>query len=235
MSYRPKRQSDLAFLKDCKHIFLWPVIQIYMSKISAIIFDLGGVILDLDQGKTIRAFSRAGLDLDQMNMNSSIFNDFETGRISAVDFRQGIKTAMKGSMGDAEIDEAWNAMLLDTTHERFEMIAELKKKFKVYLLSNTNSIHIDAFRKYIETFSGLKAWDALFDKQFLSYEIGLRKPDKKMYEYIVKDIGQDAHKCLFIDDSIINIRGAAASGLRILHAQNPLDAKLLSEIQVMVS
>lgn len=206
-----------------------------MSKISAIIFDLGGVILDLDQGKTIRAFSRAGLDLEQVNAHSAIFNDFETGRISAVDFRQAIKTALRGSMGDEEIDAAWNAMLLDTTRERFDIIAELKKKFKIYLLSNTNSIHIDAFRKYIDTFSGLKAWDDLFDKQFLSYEVGLRKPDKEMYEYVVNDIGHDAHKCLFIDDSIINIRGAASSGLRVLHAQNPLDAKLLSEIQVMIS
>lgn len=202
-----------------------------MTKISAIIFDLGGVILDLDQDKTVRAFSRLGVDLDLMNGQSSIFNDFETGKIVAADFRHGIKTALKGEITDERIDEAWNAMLLETNLERFKIVAALKKDFRTYLLSNTNSIHIDAFRKYLEGFCGTSAWDVLFDKQFLSYEIGLRKPGKAIYEYVLKDQGLTSAQCLFIDDSVPNLNGAASLGMRTLHAKHPLDEQLLAEIR----
>jgi putative hydrolase of the HAD superfamily len=201
-----------------------------MAKISAIIFDLGGVLLDLDQDKTLRTFSRMGVDLDDLNASLPIFTDFETGKINAADFRQGIKTVLKGEITDEQIDSAWNAMLLETNPERFEIIMELRSRFKTYLLSNTNSIHIEAFRKYIQGFSGLEKWDALFDKQFLSYEIGLRKPGKAIYEYVLKDIGFAGNECLFIDDSVVNLHGASAAGIHVLHAKSPLDRQLQQEI-----
>src|SRR6187551_1526853 len=112
-----------------------------MEKISAIVFDLGGVLLNLDQNRTIRAFERYGLDMEKLNEHSSLFNDFETGQITDVDFRQGIKTALKGNITDTEIDVAWNAMLLFIVEERFGLVEQLKSKFDIYLLSNTNSIH----------------------------------------------------------------------------------------------
>jgi FMN phosphatase YigB (HAD superfamily) len=206
-----------------------------MSKISAIIFDLGGVLLNLDQDKTIRAFERLGLDLDAMNSESSVFHDFETGRINAADFRQAIKSMLKGNITDGQIDTAWNAMLLDINTERLNILVELKRRFKVYLLSNTNSIHIDFFRKYIDTLSGLTPWDDLFDKQYFSYEIGLRKPGKGIYEYVLKDINRAGNECIFIDDSLSNLRGASSAGIYTFHASKPLDAAMHKEIMHMVS
>lgn len=209
------------------------VIQELMTKISAIIFDLGGVLLDLDQGKTIRTFSRLGIDLEELNAKSSLFTDFETGKITAPDFRHALKSVLKGEITDTQIDHAWNAMLLETKRERFEIIGELRGHFKTYLLSNTNSIHIDSFRQYIDGFSGIDKWNSLFDKQYLSYEIGLRKPGKEIYEYVLKDIGHAGNECLFIDDSLPNLHGATAAGIHTLHAKYPLNTDLLKEIKAI--
>lgn len=206
-----------------------------MHKISTIIFDLGGVILDLDQGKTLRAFARKGLDLEDVNEASPIFNDFETGKISAIDFRHGIRTLFKGNITDTEIDDAWNAMLLDTYEERFKILEGLRKQFRIYLLSNTNSIHIDWVRDYIHKTFGLERWDNLFDKQYLSYEIGLRKPNKDIYEYVLKDIQKYPQECLFIDDNYANVKGAASVGIHTLQALHPLDQEMLSNIKQIIS
>lgn len=206
-----------------------------MNKISTIIFDLGGVILDLDQGKTLRAFARKGLDLEDVNETSPIFTDFETGKITAPDFRQGIKSLFKGNITDTEIDEAWNAMLLDTYEERFRIIEGLRKQFRIYLLSNTNSIHIDFVRDYLNKHFSIERWDNLFDKQYLSYEIGLRKPHKNIYEYVLNDIQKQPQVCLFIDDSFANIKGAESAGIQTLLALNPLDQEMLSNIKQIVS
>ncbi|MFN5545408.1 MAG: hypothetical protein ACK49O_09360 [Bacteroidota bacterium] len=98
-----------------------------MSTISTVIFDLGGVILNLNQDLTLRAFQRLGLDLSEVNFNSSIFTDFETGKITASDFRSGIKTHLKKEIPDVAIDQAWNAMLLDLPEHRLKAIEHLRK------------------------------------------------------------------------------------------------------------
>jgi putative hydrolase of the HAD superfamily len=202
-----------------------------MKKISAIVFDLGGVLLNLDQDRTLRAFGRYGLDLEMVNDQSSLFTDFETGKIRDIDFRQGIQTALKGTITNAQIDEAWNAMLLFMVEERFGLVEQLKSKYDIYLLSNTNSIHIDWFRAYLDETFGQERWNRLFKHQFLSYEIGLRKPHTNIYEYVLGEINCEPQQVVFIDDSLQNLKGAAQVGMHTVHARNPLDEKLLSDIQ----
>lgn len=206
-----------------------------MKKISTIIFDLGGVLLNLDQDKTLRAFGRLGLDLDDVNESSSIFNDFETGKLNAADFRHGIKSLKKGEITDHEIDIAWNAMLLETSEERLKLLENLSKHFTLYLLSNTNSIHIQHFRKYIDEHFGLNRWDKLFAKQFLSYEMGKRKPNKDIYLHVLDDIAREADECIFIDDNMSNVRTAAALGIHTIWAKTPLDQVLNENIQTTAS
>jgi glucose-1-phosphatase len=206
------------------------VIQVGMKKISTIIFDLGGVLLDLDQDKTLRAFNRLGLDLDDVNESSTLFTDFETGNINAADFRQGIQTISKGTLTNEQIDHAWNLMLLDTTEERLRLLEQLRKNYNVYLLSNTNSIHIDYFKTYMESTFGWERWSNLFNHQYLSYEIGLRKPHKAIYEYVLEDIARDAKECIFIDDNITNIRNAAALGIHTILASKPFDLEMANAI-----
>jgi glucose-1-phosphatase len=205
-----------------------------MHTISAIIFDLGDVLLDLDQDRTLRQFNRLGLSLDEVNLQSTLFTDFECGKISAADFRQTLKAAAKGAIDDEQIDEAWNRMLLSINHQRLPMLQELQKLVPLYLLSNTNSIHIDWFHQYLHNTIGLNQWNELFTQQFLSYEIGLRKPNLDIYEYVTSAIGLAPKACLFIDDNKSNISGATKAGLKTLLAQQPLNAELHTQIKQLL-
>ena len=206
-----------------------------MTKITTIIFDLGGVILNLDQDRTLRAFKRLGVDMDEINEMSSIFSDFETGKINAYDFRQAIMTHLKGKVTENEVDTAWNAMLLDLPAERLTYLKFLRKSFNVHLLSNTNSIHIDAFNKYLLDEHPNLDWYAQFDKVYYSYEIGLRKPNKDIYEFVLQENNLKPHECLFIDDLKANLNGAGHLGMHTIWAKKPLDENMLMEIRSLVA
>jgi putative hydrolase of the HAD superfamily len=206
-----------------------------MTKITTIIFDLGGVILNLDQDRTLRAFNRLGADLDSINDMSTVFADFETGKINADDFRQAMITSLKGTATANEVDAAWNAMLLDLPLERLTYLKFLRKNFNVHLLSNTNSIHIDAFNKYLLDEHPNLDWYAQFDKVYYSYEIGLRKPNKDIYEFVLQDNNLQPHECLFIDDMKANLNGAGNVGMHTIWAKNPLDENMLMEIKSLVA
>lgn len=201
-----------------------------MSKIKALIFDLGGVILDIDQDKTIRAFNRLGLDLEALHYQMPVLNHFETGKITIEEFRQVIKTAIKRQVEDAQINDAWNCMLLELPKERLRILNKFKQKYQLYLLSNTNALHMQCFYNYLERTHGIETWHKTFDRIFYSYEIGLRKPDKSCYEFVCNTIGLAPEQCLFIDDSLLNIRGAEAAGIRTCHAKTTLDIELANQI-----
>jgi putative hydrolase of the HAD superfamily len=205
-----------------------------MSAISTVIFDLGGVILNLNQDLTLKAFEQLGADLHKVNFQSLFFTDFETGKIGAQEFRNQIRTFLKQEVTDAAIDEAWNAMLLDLPEHRLKAIEQLRKTHRIYLLSNTNSIHIDAFNNYFKQQFEPERWVQLFDKIYYSYEIGLRKPNADIYEYVTADIQMQPEHCLFIDDSLANINGAADAGLKTIHACEPLSENLWQQIKAAV-
>lgn len=205
-----------------------------LTKIKAIIFDLGGVIMNLDQEKTLRAFKRLGADLDMINLESSIFKDFETGKMNADQFSQGLKGMIQGPLHDELIRNAWNAMMLDVPKDRLNLIRTLKKQFRIYLLSNTNEMHIEYFRNYLRESEVLEEWDDLFDHQFLSYEIGLRKPDKEIYTHVTDTLLLEPENCIFIDDSLANIKGAAKVGYQTVWAREPLNHATMAEIKELV-
>ena len=118
-----------------------------------------------------------------------------------------------------EVAEAWNAMLLDLPEDRLTVIQSLKKEYSIYLLSNTNVIHIDAFKKKI----GRMKWEKfcnLFDKMYLSHELGLRKPNAAIFDYILKDQNIKPQEVFFIDDSPKHIEGASKLGIKTHHLKN---------------
>lgn len=205
-----------------------------MTKITTLIFDLGGVILNLDQERTFRAFMHLGAQLENINQESTLFNDFETGRIDAETFRQYFLSVFNGTITNQQIDHAWNAMLLDLPAERITMLRDLRKRFKLFLLSNTNSIHIDSFNEYLAQYHPELDWMGLFDKVYYSYEIGHRKPDKSIYEYVLNEQGLGAGECIFIDDSKTNLAGAREAGLHTIWAKKPLDRDMTQEIDDLV-
>jgi glucose-1-phosphatase len=209
---------------DCKNrkirqvsriIFLW-----YMQNLKAIIFDLGGVLLNLDFTKTSTAFKEIGvIDIDEMYSQHtivSLFKDLETGRINEHDFYEGIKTSGKNEITDEQIRNAWNALLLDFRNESMAALKNLKTKYKLFLLSNTNIIHLQAFNKIYETSMIGGTFTEHFDKVYFSHEIACRKPDAEAYEIVLNENNLIALETLFIDDSAANIEGAKAVGLQTI-------------------
>jgi len=187
------------------------------KNIDNIIFDLGGVLLNIDYTLTSKAFKRLGVKnfdaLYSQAQQNNVFNDFETGKLSAKDFRTYIKEYIPKAT-DREIDDAWNSMLLDLPKKRLELLNNIKKKYRIFLLSNTNEIHVKYFTNYLNKMYGKGYFESLFEKHYYSNEIGLRKPNIEAFEYVCKQNDLEPSNTLFIDDSIQHIKGAKKAGLQ---------------------
>ena len=192
-----------------------------ISSIKNIVFDLGGVILNIDYHKTIDAFTALGIaDFDAMYSQaaqSNLFDDLETGRSTPQQFRDGLKQFLPGGTTDAQIDDAWNALLEDLPAERLRLLEACKARYNTYLLSNTNSIHYVQYIRDLEAAHGLPDMNGLFHKVYLSHEVHMRKPDAEIFEHVLNDQGLKASETLFIDDSILHIEGAASVGIQAYH------------------
>jgi len=185
--------------------------------IKNIIFDLGGVLMNLDYNKTAAAFKALGyVDFDNMYSQfkaDELFEKLETGRISEEDFYTVLKKVASKPITDEQIMQAWTAMLLDFRAKSIASLPDLAKKYNLFLLSNTNSIHVNAFRKIFEQQFGHNRFEANFAKAYYSNEIGMRKPNADVYEFVLQDSGLKAAETLLIDDTHINIVAATALGL----------------------
>ncbi len=191
-----------------------------MTKIKNIIFDLGGVILNLDYSNTIKEFRKLGLfnfeKLYSQKKQSKIFDDFEKGKISAEKFIFSIRQLVKVNIKEIDFINAWNAMLLEIPLERLEFIKKLKKNFKIYLLSNTNEIHIKKFEEDLSNTNKLKDFQDCFDQIYYSSEMGMRKPDAECFLKVIQDHHLNAHETLFIDDTIQHVKGARKVGINAI-------------------
>ena len=186
-----------------------------MKKCKAIIFDLGAVILNINYQNTIDEFTKLGVKnaatFYSKKIQTDLFNQIETGMISSNEFLKALQKETNNA-NIKQVEQAWNAMLLDLPQERLQLIKKLKNNHTIYLLSNTNAIHIDAFKKKLGNTKWL-AFCKLFEKMYLSHELGLRKPDVKIFEYILKEQELKAEEVFFIDDSPQHIDGAKKLGL----------------------
>lgn len=190
-----------------------------MTEIKNILFDLGGVLYHIDYMTTIKAFERLGikkfhLHFSQQQQNN-LFDRFETGKISDENFIEEIKVLLPHCTKE-EIINAWNAILIGMPQENIQLLDDLSKKYRLFLLSNTNSIHINQINKLLHKDYNLKSLEPLFDKLYLSYQIGMRKPNIETFEWVLKDAGIFAQETLFIEDSIQHIESANKVGLRTL-------------------
>ena len=191
------------------------------ENITAIIFDLGGVLLNIDYNKTKEAFEQLGVK-DFHNMYSQaeanpLFERLEIGAIKEHDFYNHMQQHVDPAYNSKNIEQAWNAMLLDFRMESLNELKSLKKKYKLYLLSNTNYIHLKEFNKIYEHNVSKEPFASLFDKVYFSHEIGLRKPNVEPFEYVVKENNLIPAQTLFIDDSLQNVEGARKAGLKVIH------------------
>ena len=192
-----------------------------LDNLSTIIFDLGGVLIDLDTNRSIESFS-ALTGLSGEEVYAKFIDDhwsyaFEKGEIDEATFRDEVRKSLKSDISDNQIDESWNAMLLDIPLARLNIIDSLRAKYQVFVLSNTNAIHVETFNKKVaEVTNGALIHD-YFDRIYYSHELGMRKPDAEIFSHVIDTNNLKPAKTLFIDDMEINIAGARSVGLRTVH------------------
>ncbi|MFY8185812.1 MAG: HAD family hydrolase [Bacteroidia bacterium] len=195
-----------------------------MHQIKNIIFDLGGVLFNIDYHKTISAFKDLGIpnfdEIYSKTKQTDLFDLFETGKITEEQFIAGLKKQMPSHINYEEIIKAWNAMLLNLPNERVEFLKSIRDNYNIVLLSNTNETHITAFEEIIFAQTGLKNLNPLFDKVYYSSRIKLRKPNAECFHYVLNDSQFNVDETLFFDDSIQHIEGSLAAGIKALHVDN---------------
>ena len=192
-----------------------------MKNIENIVFDLGGVILDIDYNRTRKEFEDLGVkQFDEMYSQTNanqLFQKLETGHISNDEFFKELSSVTNFGLTQQQIRSAWDAMLLEFRESSLDFLEEIKSKYNTYLFSNTNFIHMEAFCKIFHTKERAHPFNDYFDKAFYSCEIGLRKPDAKSYQWILNHLDIKADKTLFIDDSIQNVEAAKGVGMKTIH------------------
>jgi HAD superfamily hydrolase (TIGR01509 family) len=193
-----------------------------------LLFDFGGVIIDIDYARTpeaLRRLSRAG-SLAEFSQASqaALFDQLETGHLSPAKFRAGLRQHYELEATDAEIDAAWNALLLDVPAERLALIGELRRQgHATALLSNTNELHIAEVNRRLAQQYGFKHGIAdCLDRVFYSQEVGYRKPGDEIFHYALREMNWQPADTLFIEDSPQHIATARRLGLRVLHLAPPL-------------
>ena len=197
-----------------------------LDGIKNIIFDLGGVIINIRFQLALDAFqklSKNGRVLEfSQSQQSGLFDDYETGRITDTGFRAKLREQYNIEATDDEIDEAWNALLLDIPEERIELLRELGNTYRLFLLSNTNAIHLIRFNQIIAESFTIPNLDSLFEKTYYSHLIGQRKPDAIVFEQILAQNNLVPTETLFVDDSIQHIQSADKLGIKTLFLAPPL-------------
>jgi putative hydrolase of the HAD superfamily len=192
-----------------------------MSKhqIRNIIFDLGGVILDIDPQLTIDAFNKLGWEGGrpfEQKSDMLHFYELETGSDSPETFRNHVREKLGKALADENIDDAWGAMIVHLPSERIHYLEKLKIQYRIFLLSNTNEIHRIKFHKMFEQNFGYSFYD-LFEQIFYSHEMAMRKPDPEIFLKALQSAGIKPEETLFIDDLPENVTAAESVGLNGLH------------------
>jgi len=198
-----------------------------MKTIKNIIFDLGDVIINIDVPKASHSFATLSQkpleEVQKLIQHNEVFKKFETGQLSAPDFRNYIRSVFEQpNWTDAEIDTAWNSLLLDIPSQRIAKIQELAQKgYRLFLLSNTSSIHVEEVNRILHRTTGIPQLNDLFETLFLSYEMGVMKPHHAIYHGVLESAGIIAKESLFLDDNADNIRAANEVGIQTILVQKP--------------
>lgn len=203
-----------------------------MRGIKNIVFDLGGVLIDLDFPRALKAFEQAGLTDIAQNVQAfsreGIFMDLELGNITPEDFFQSICERSTQPISIHQATDYWNLILKDIPQDKLKIIRELRKRYHVYLLSNTNQPHWEYICKKCFEKDGFTIHD-YFEKLFLSYEMHLAKPDKQIFFQMLQDGQMKPEETLFIDDSEANCNSAKETGIRTIHYRIGENLKSLLE------
>ena len=185
--------------------------------IKNLLLDMGGVILNVSYQKVLESFKAYGIkDFDKVYTQAAqveIIDLFEEGKCTPEEFRDGVRTLLKQDLTDEQIDNAWFSMILDIPKDVIRLLETLKSKYRLFLFSNTNVLHIEFLKKEFERQLGFDLFTHTFEKAFFSNEIHHRKPHPESFEYVLNAAGIRADETLFIDDSKQHLDGAEKVGL----------------------
>ncbi|MBP8033430.1 MAG: HAD family phosphatase [Bacteroidia bacterium] len=207
--------------------------QNIVSEIKNIIFDLGGVIINLDIPKTISEFNKLTNkpfeSIYTQLQQTPIFDLFDKGQINETDFFIELNKSLDNPLTDKQLLDAWNAMLLDFPIHRLELLNQLKQRYRIFLLSNTNETHITRFEDDLYQQHGYKNLEPFFEKVYYSCRIGMRKPDREIFDFVLNDNSLNASETIFIDDSPQHVEGALKTGINAYLLSKEKDVKSLIE------
>jgi putative hydrolase of the HAD superfamily len=198
-----------------------------LNNVDFLLFDLGFVIIHIDYAFSINELKK-NLPAEKWNLASDLYStpfhkDFERGALDANEFREHVREFFGMPWSDELIDRLWNSLLIEFPPERVKLIKDLGKKYRTGILSNTNSIHMEAVNKMLQRDTKESDIADIVDHVFLSHEMGLSKPGVDIYKKVISEIGVDAEKVLFFDDVEENLIGAKEVGLQTFHV-NKTDA-----------
>jgi glucose-1-phosphatase len=189
-----------------------------MAELKNIIFDLGGVLINIDYKKTEKAFIQLGFENFEAMYSQftadAIFEKLETGKISNEDFYDKLISLSDNKITAAQIKNAWNGLVMDWRLESLNFLEILSRKYKLFLLSNTNAIHHECFNNSLKIETNRIEIDSLFTKAYYSHLMHFRKPNADIFEFIAKDASINMEETLFIDDSSNNIDAAKLLGFK---------------------
>jgi glucose-1-phosphatase len=197
-----------------------------MKAIKNIIFDLGDVILNIDVPRAAINFAKLSgktpAEVATLFQEKQVFRQFETGLLTSEQFRNYLRELLQQpNMPDVVLDMAWNSLLLDAPIERIELLKDLAQRYRIFLLSNTSAIHIAEVNQILQRTAGVQKLNDLFEITFLSYEMGLMKPDPSIYRRVLEEGGMLAAETLFLDDNADNIKSAQSVGIEAIQVKKP--------------
>ena len=209
-----------------------------MNAYKNLIFDLGNVIVDIDFNKVVVEFQKISntnfSELLSYQQQHQLFDLFEVGKISAQQLRDELKKFLKPNITDEQIDFAWNSIITGYPEEKFSMLSDLKKHYKTFALSNTNEIHVATMDKALKEKFGTEGIKEFFTGIYYSNQLGMRKPDKEIFEFVLKKENLKPERTFFIDDKTENVEAAKRLGIQAfrLADRNKL-RELLAELKII--
>jgi putative hydrolase of the HAD superfamily len=190
-----------------------------MENIKNIIFDYGNVIFSLDFLKVQEAWKQLGinnpLEFFGHKQQDEIFDKFDRGEVSADEFRAYIRQITGNStLTNEQINAAWNSILVGIAPGNHELLLNLKEKYRIFLLSNINSIHFDHIMAYLKSEFEFDGNDHIFEKTYYSHLTGKRKPEPEIFELVLQENNLNPAETLFIDDSPQHLAAAQKLGIQ---------------------
>jgi putative hydrolase of the HAD superfamily len=190
------------------------------GKIDAIIFDLGGVFIHIDYLATVKAFEKIGFSdanvLYSQSVQADLFQQYEIGAISTPHFINKLLALSNKTISPNQVVQAWNAMIGEFEQNSITVLKELQGKARLFLLSNTNQLHLDLVHREWNKFE-IEPMEFYFEKMYVSHQFGKRKPHPETFLSVCNHHNLIPEKTLFIDDSIQHIDGAQKAGLQTVH------------------